>query len=150
VTELCAQVVELADKFAQLSQPFRHAIENAAGKAGGQFLVQRGDLEALLPFDFAFIRADASFEHLEQCRLATAIAPHQANAFASLDAEIDTVQQRRATETQVQITDTKNGHGAQSISVRGVTLNSFRCWPLSWKRDPFCCYALTCLVLLSC
>ena len=105
-----AGVMVIGQKPALGRQPGRDDVDDRAGDAGGDLLVQAGGGDALAAGDRAAVRGDLAVDQLHQRGLAAAVAPQQADPFVALDIQVDMVEQQEAAVADARVLHAEQRH----------------------------------------
>src|ERR1700685_2549734 len=118
----------LRDQDSLRAQSSSDLFEHRKVRAERNLLSESRDSESTGAFKCAVIRSERSFKQLQQSGLARTVAAHQANPFAALDLETDTIEQTGAPVAERNLSQTKQCHAmppdppAQNrFSARGQT-----------------------------
>ena len=85
-------------------------VDDRAGDAGGDLLVQAGGGDALAAADRAAVRDHLAVDQLHQRGLAAAVAPQQADPFVALDVQVDAVEQQEAAVADAHVLHAEQSH----------------------------------------
>jgi len=103
-----------------LAEPLRHHLGDAALQPGRHLLGQPGEIEVVALDDAAIVGWNQPRHQLHQCRFSSTVAPDQRNALAVLDVEVDSVDQRRMADRQLDIAQLQQEFGhAGSVGLLG-------------------------------
>jgi hypothetical protein len=93
-----------------LAHAARHRIEHGGLRIEHRFLLDVGNLEALLHHEQAIVEARAARNDFQERRLAGAVTPDQADAFAGFKGKISVVEQRNVAESQLRGGEGNDSH----------------------------------------
>jgi len=85
---------------------------HAAVELTGQGLFELADVNVVAPHDVAAVRLDGAGDEAEQRRLAGTVTPDYAHPFARFEREVGVAQDDLLTETERDVVEIQQGHGA--------------------------------------